>query len=912
MKGKVMSQPVTFEPGVHYVLQREGYQVIQVLGDGTLVARHLATNTHICHRLDQLLQHWQENTLEFARSGPNLREIAIPSLKTTYTFADLADLPGHLQEITWHRYQLIRPLVGLSSRQRTKQVVEERIRTYLSFLEKEKIQSEPTFPFGRAIVQRLAESPSSSPRDQMEQALTDDLLPLTPDDEREPPLPDNAHALPREMRDSKRRRSSIDNTEEGIDAGIPSQPLLDLTPRTVSRWIRRYQVSHQDIRSLVPSYHQRGPHQSQMSPFVETLLQQAIKQTYLTNVRAPVTHVINSFQKLIIIENTKRSPEEQLPTPGNMTVYRYLQRLDSLEVDRTRLGLVRAERNHHQSGLGPLPTRPNQRAEFDFAQLDLLVVDPVDRLPIGRPTLAAIRDKYTGYPLGIFISFDPPSYRLVMECLLYAILQKNHVQPLFQTQHAYLAFGVPEVLVVDNAIELDRDLEMACLQLGIELQDMPVRKPWFKGSIERWFRTLNTDLIHVIPGTTFSHFLERGEYDSQKHACMTLDRLWELLHLWIVDVYTQEVHEGVGGHPQGKGVPAQLWQRALDEQFVPRLPPSRNDLLVLLTRTTKRKVHHYGIEFENLIYQSTALAPLRSKLARAKKHRTTHSEIAQDKEDDIKAGIVQIKYHPGDLSRIWVLDPFVSEYIEVLAVDQHYTKDLSLWKHHVISRYVREELKRQVDTEALVLARARLQQLIADEMRLTRTIRSRQTMARWWNEQVTTWINEQAADTSAARLSAKEPTASPSPASPEREQEAPPLSPSEQASVRTPPEHPSVADLSAPLPPEHPQVALLKEQVAIGNSTPFSAFPPLSSEEHTPKAATETPTEPQGGTPPTPPTTEEHSVTSTDPRVPKSTRRKRENKQHVQAEFALPTDPETPITERKNRFGIEVRSTRWY
>ena len=693
------------------------------------------------------------------------------------------------------------------------------------------------------------------------------------------------------------------------------QPLLDLTPRTVSRWIRRYQVSHQDIRSLVPSYHQRGPHQSQMSPFVETLLQQAIKQTYLTNVRAPVTHVITSFQKLIIIENEKRSPEEQFPTPGNMTVYRYLQRLDSLEVDRARLGPARAERDHHQSGLGPLPTRPNQRAEFDFAQLDLLVVDPVDRLPIGRPTLAAIRDKYTGYPLGIFISFDPPSYRLVMECLLYAILPKNHVQQLFQTQHAYLAFGVPEVLVVDNAIELDRDLELACLQLGIELQDMPVRKPWFKGSVERWFRTLNTDLIHVIPGTTFSHFLERGEYDSQKHACMTLDRLWELLHLWIVDVYTQEVHEGVGGHPQGKGVPALIYQRALDEQFVPRLPPSRNDLLVLLTRTTKRKVHHYGIEFENLIYQSTALAPLRSKLARAKKHRTTHSEMAQDKEDDIKAGIVQIKYHPGDLSRIWVLDPFVSEYIEVLAVDQHYTKDLSLWKHHVISRYVREELKRQVDTEALVLARARLQQLIADEMRLTRTIRSRQTMARWWNEQVTTWINEQAVDPSEARLlGAKEPTASPSPTSPEREQEPPPLSPSEQAfdQERTGRSQASVADLSAPLPPSQEQVVLLKEQVSVGNSTPFSAFPPLSREEHSPKGAIETPTEPHGGTPPTPQTTEEHSVTSANPRATKPSRRKRENKQHVQAEVALPQETGTTITERKNRFGIEVRSTRWY
>ena len=130
----------------------------------------------------------------------------------------------------------------------------------------------------------------------MEQALSDDLLPLTPDDEREPPLPDND--LLHETRDSERHHSSIDKAEEGSDTGMPSQPLLDLTPRTVSRWIRRYQISHQDIRSLVPSYHQRGPHQSQMSPFVETLLQQAIKQTYLTNVRAPVTHVINSFQKL--------------------------------------------------------------------------------------------------------------------------------------------------------------------------------------------------------------------------------------------------------------------------------------------------------------------------------------------------------------------------------------------------------------------------------------------------------------------------------------------------------------------------------------------------------------------------------------------------------------------------------------
>src|SRR5262249_46045269 len=117
----------------------------------------------------------------------------------------------------------------------------------------------------------------------------------------------------------------------------------------------------------------------------------------------------------------------------------------------------------------------------------------------------------------------------------------------------------------------------------------------------------------------------------------------------------------------------------------------------------------------------------------------------------------------------------------------------------------------------------------------------------------------------------------------------PSLSPSEQTfdQERTGRSQASVADLSAPLPPEHPQVVLLKEQVSVGNTTPFSAFPPLASEEHSPQEVTEL----HGGPPPTPQTTEEHSVTSTNPRASKPTRRKRENKQHVQAEFALPTDP---------------------
>jgi putative transposase len=418
-------------------------------------------------------------------------------------------------------------------------------------------------------------------------------------------------------------------------------------------------------------------------------------------------------------------------TPSDRTIYRFIGSLDAEEL--AELGMRRKRRGpkNDAGDQPPRATRPNERWEFDFCRLDLLVVDAFDRLPIGRPVIAAIRDKYTGYPVAIFISFEPPSYRLVMECLMYAILEKVHVKELFGTTNDYLPYGVPETLVVDNGLELHEDLETACLQLGIELVHTKVRSPWLKGAIERWFRTLSKDLIHRIPGTTFSNFLERGEYASEKEACMTLDGLWEALHIWIVDFYTQDKHRGIGPEWAGEGIPAQLWKDALEQDFVPALPPSRDDLLVLVSRTTERTPEQYGIDFENLVYQSLELRALRERMSQheAEKHMKWHGQ----------PGKVQVKYYPGDLSRLWVLDPFDLHYFEVKAVSQEYTRGLSLWKHLVIKRFMREELKRKIDEDALLEAKERIQGIVNEEFRLTRSIRSRLGAARWFDNQVISW-----------------------------------------------------------------------------------------------------------------------------------------------------------------------------
>jgi putative transposase len=50
---------------------------------------------------------------------------------------------------------------------------------------------------------------------------------------------------------------------------------------------------------------------------------------------------------------------------------------------------------HHpqQVEQGPRPERPNERWELDHTLLDVVVIDEEDGLPIGRPTLTAVRDK---------------------------------------------------------------------------------------------------------------------------------------------------------------------------------------------------------------------------------------------------------------------------------------------------------------------------------------------------------------------------------------------------------------------------------------------------------------------------------------------------------------------------------------
>ncbi len=304
-----------------------------------------------------------------------------------------------------------------------------------------------------------------------------------------------------------------------------------------------------------------------------------------------------------------------------------------------------------------------------------------------------------------------------MACLYPAICPKDNVPERYGTEHDWIAYGIPYTLVIDNGKEfIGRDLEDACQLLGITLQQTPVKTPHFKAAVERMFGTLNTGLLHTLPGTTFSNPGQRGDYDSLKQACINLGDLDKMMHIFQVDIYAEDFHRGL------QGIPARRWEQVTQNGFFPRVPSSAEELRILLGRVAYRTIQPYGINFHSLRYNCAELTLLRTRMRpRADKR-------------------VKIKYNPADLSYIHIYDPDDRRYIQVPALAQEYTCGLSLWKHKVVRNFVLSQ-QDQVDIVALGQAQRKIQAIVEESLQCKK-LKTRTKIARWQTSGQTPGLSE--------------------------------------------------------------------------------------------------------------------------------------------------------------------------
>lgn len=468
---------------------------------------------------------------------------------------------------------------------------------------------------------------------------------------------------------------------------------------TITRWLKSYINADENINSLVDEHFKKGNRTPRFSIEVEALIQTAIDH-YLTRERPTIK---KSYKRLA----TLAWESEITSYPCYDSFRKRIEALDQFMVLERRFNRRTAERMFRYYGAGSRPTRPLEITEIDHTPIPFCAVDDETRLPLGRPTLTTLIDKYSKMVLGFYLSFSPPSILSVIECLRHAILPKTELKIIYpDIQLDWLAYGIPEVILVDNGKEfLSNDFNEICGSLGIQKPRSPPRHPWYKGLVERHFRTIADGLLNDIPGKTFSNIFEKHEYDPQKDAIISFSALVEIVHQWIVDIYNNSKNSSTNVPPNA------LWNSEI-EWYPPRMPKNLNMLQITLGKTEERSLQHYGIDFESLRYNSRELSLLRREL-----------------KDDNR---VKIKFDPSDIGKIFVFDPFKEVYIVAPCLDLQYASNKTLFQHQMIKKHAAQNFD-STDVDALMHAEKRIQEIIEQERLVTKSIRRASKKARYRN-----------------------------------------------------------------------------------------------------------------------------------------------------------------------------------
>ena len=230
---------------------------------------------------------------------------------------------------------------------------------------------------------------------------------------------------------------------------------------TLYRWCKKYK-NEGVLQSLVPNVKQRGPKgHIRIEQVSELITKNAIETLYLTKQKLPVNAVYR--------EIVKRCRNADVKAPHINTVRNRIKQLSNEHVVAKRESRQIADRQYRNTdGVFPEGTFPLDVIQIDHTPMDIILVDEIERKPIGRPYLTLAIDVYSRMVTGFYIALEAPSYFSVSQCLSQSILTKERYLQKIDVQGSWKIWGVPKSIAVDNAAEFrSKDLQRFCEQYGI-------------------------------------------------------------------------------------------------------------------------------------------------------------------------------------------------------------------------------------------------------------------------------------------------------------------------------------------------------------------------------------------------------------------------------------------------------------
>jgi len=414
-------------------------------------------------------------------------------------------------------------------------------------------------------------------------------------------------------------------------------------PSTVYRWLNAYESTGL-VSSLIRSERKdRG--ESRLFPEVEKIIQVTINDFYLKEQESSPAATAHEVKK--------RCKKKGFPAPDPATVRnRIFQISEEKRVARRKSFKAAKEKFFPIRGHFPGADWPLAVVQIDHTPMDVIVVDDLHRLPINRAYLTLATDVFSRTTVGFYISLDPPGALATGICISSAILSKEAFLARLGIDLPWPCWGVMRTIHTDNAAEFrGQMLGRACERYGIILEHRPKGSPNYGGHVERLFRTYMKNIHDELPGTTFSNVAERGEYDSEGLAVMTIDALETWFTMFLLGVYHQRPHKGIDGLP-----PIVKWNEGIlgsDSQLgtgIPARVPDETLLKLDFLPYVERTVQRYGIIRNGIFYWSDSLR---------------HLVLAKDPENPKHLRKFICRYDPRNLSCLWLYFPDNNQYIKV-------------------------------------------------------------------------------------------------------------------------------------------------------------------------------------------------------------------------------------------------------
>lgn len=478
---------------------------------------------------------------------------------------------------------------------------------------------------------------------------------------------------------------------------------------TIYRWIKTYQET--GLVSSLLRLSRKDAGKTRIDPKVEAVIKEFIDKYFLAPEQSSPADVWDHVKA--------RCLDLKIPVPHQNTIRNRISLLsEELKLEKRKGKKAAKEKYTPLIGSFPGADYPLAVVQIDHTPMDLILVEDDEfRKPIGRPNLTFAIDVFSKMGAGYHIGLDPVGALSTGLCLSHAILPKDNWLAEMGISTPWPVWGKMRVVHTDNAKEFTGTMMgKACEEHGIRLEQRPKGQPQYGGHIERAFRTFMAK-VHTIPGTTRSNVQDKGDYDADGTACMTISALEKWFAIFIVEYYNQKEHSGNNGIP-----PIVKYERGIlgtpDSPGVglPMRIADETRLKIDFLPYEMRTVQEYGIVNEYINYYHDGL------------RRWMH---AQDPENPKKKRQFICRYDPRNLSTIYFYEPDTKEYLFVPYKDIS-RPPVSIWELRAAKKHLAEESKASINEELIFGAVKKMRAIVESEVGKTSKARRQSARAKGW------------------------------------------------------------------------------------------------------------------------------------------------------------------------------------